>query len=414
MPKLEGIVERQCESKVRVALEDTRIVGLIGPRQSGKSTLAENIAREFDMQGLSLDGTQIFKQAKEDPDGFLRHIDKAVIYEIQRVPELLLALIRNVDKDSCPGRFLITSSADLFPNSVVPESLAGRIEIIQCLPLSQSEIEQTNPSEFLDRAFANDLPVMRNVGYTADLIERVIRGGYPEVLKRSTYVRHSEWLKSYTNSLVTGNIQEIAKVNKIDQFSKLLERLTVYAGSVTNLKKIANGLNVDEKTIDQWIFLLEQLFVVRRIPAWDRNKLKRMNKSPKLHFHDSGLLATLQDVSVEMVKLNRDWFKQLLKNFVFSELYKLSQLDNDEISIYHYREQSVYEIDFVMEKAGKVIGIEVKSSTGIKPVDFRALKRLKDDLGETFVCGIILHDGDLIQSPSEKLYAMPVSQLWAQ
>lgn len=188
----------------------------------------------------------------------------------------------------------------------------------------------------------------------------------------------------------------------------------MYAGQVINLKRIAVDLSVDEKTVDQWVTLFEQMFVVRRVKAWHRNRLKRLNKTPKLHFLDSGLLAALQSKNSESIRSDRALFGQLLENFVFSELYKLKQLASEEISIYHYREQSVYEIDFVLEMAGKVVAIEVKASTGIKSDAFRTLKRLKGEIGESLVCGIILHDGDQIQSLSDNMYAMPISQLWSQ
>lgn len=414
MSKLEGIVARHCESRVRTALNDTRIVGLFGPRHSGKSTLAEKIALDYDMPVMSLDRNQLLNLARDDPGGFLRTVDRAVVDEVQRAPELVLALKYSVDKDPRPGRFLITGSVDLFRSTLTPDSLAGRIELIELLPLSQSEIEQKEPSRFLDKAFAKDFQTFVTTGYTPDLIERVVGGGYPEPLKRLTSDRRREWMTSYMTSLVTRHLPEVARVNKIDRFSKLLERLAICAGQAVNLRRIATDSGVDEKTVDQWLASFENMFVVRRVRAWYRNKLKRLNKAPKLHFLDSGLLAALHGTNSDGIKSDRSLFGQLLENFVFSELYKQVQLRNDNISIYHYREQSVYEIDFVLEKAGKVIGIEVKASTGIKSDDFRTLKRLKDALGSSFVCGIILHDGDQIQSPSENMYAMPISQLWAQ
>lgn len=414
MLRFDGIVKRHSESRVRTALKDTRIVGLIGPRQSGKSTLAERMAFDSDMPVLSLDRNHLLNLARADPDGFLRSIDRAVIDEVQRVPELVLALKYSVDKDPRPGRFLITGSVDLFRSAITPDSLAGRIEFIELLPLSQAEIERSAPSKFLNKAFTNDFPKLKHIGYSSDLIERVVGGGYPEPLKRANSDRQREWLMSYSKSLVTRHLPEVARVNKLENLSKLLERLAVYAGQVTNLKRIATDLSVDEKTVDHWLTLFEQMFVVRRVKAWYRNRLKRLNKTPKLHFFDSGLLAALQGTNSESIKADRASFGQLLENFVFSELYKSTQLASEEISIYHYREQSVYEIDFVLEKAGKVVAIEVKASTGIKSDAFRTLRRLKDQLGESFVCGIILHDGDQIQSLSDNMYAMPVSQLWSQ
>lgn len=153
MTNSEYLISRHAETRVREALKDTRIVALVGPRQSGKSTLASKFASENGMLYLSLDDEATLMNANEDPRGFFKDIDRAVIDEIQRQPSLILALKRSVDTDTRPGRFIITGSVDLFRTMITPDSLAGRIEIIELLPFSQAEVDQRASADFLEHAF---------------------------------------------------------------------------------------------------------------------------------------------------------------------------------------------------------------------------------------------------------------------
>ena len=195
---------------MRAALADTRVVALVGPRQSGKTTLARKVAgrhRTF----LTLDDEQTRLFAQNDPSGLLRGVDRAVIDEIQRAPELVLTLKRSVDEDRRPGRFLITGSADLFAGSIAPDSLAGRIETIELLPLSQAELERAGPPAFLDRAFSGTIGARDDAGPVPDIVERALGGGYPEALAREAPSRRRAWLVAYAQSLAQRDVGDISR-----------------------------------------------------------------------------------------------------------------------------------------------------------------------------------------------------------
>ena len=162
--RIDPFVHRHAEAPVRLALTDTRIVAIVGPRQSGKTTLARRIADDDSRTFVTLDDNQSRRFAREDPVGFVRGLQRAVIDEIQRVPDLILALKRVVDEDPSPGRFLMTGSVDLFKGMISPDSLAGRVETIELLPFSQGEIAGAEPSGFLDRAFCRRLSRHRRYG----------------------------------------------------------------------------------------------------------------------------------------------------------------------------------------------------------------------------------------------------------
>jgi uncharacterized protein len=406
-------IPRHAEPRVKSAMADTRIVALVGPRQSGKTTLARKIAADRRMNFITLDDAQLRAFANEDPSGFVRDLDRAVIDEIQRAPNLILALKKVVDEDTRAGRFLITGSVDLFRGTLSPDSLAGRVETIELLPFSQTEIAYSKaPSAFLKKLFKADFPALKETGRSRDLTQRALAGGYPEALVRETTARRQAWHLAYARALATRDVAEIAEVSKTAELSRLVEHAGLASGDLVNLASLASALRVDAKTVDRWLTLLEQMFVIRRVPAWHRNDLKRLVKSPKLQFLDSGLLASLRRLTADDIRADRTKFGDLLEAFVFSELSKLAGLTDDAISISHYRDKDQIEVDFVLENARKVAGIEVKAAASVTPDDFIGLKRLQEATGKAFACGIILHDGDRIQKAGEKLFAMPVSALW--
>jgi predicted AAA+ superfamily ATPase len=412
-PNQTATFARHAEMRVREAMGDTRIVALVGPRQSGKTTLVRKIAADEALNFITLDDEQFRQFANADPNGFMRGLGRAVIDEIQRAPGLILALKKAVDDDSRPGRFLITGSVDLFRSALSPDSLAGRVETIELLPLSQAEIERHDVPDFLARAFAADFPALSETGRTPDLVERAVAGGYPEALARTSAARRRDWLTAYARALAERDVTEIAGVSKTAELARLLDHAAIASGQMVNLSALAAPLGVDSKTVDRWLSLLEQMFVVRRVRAWHRNDLKRLVKTPKLHFLDTGLLAALRRVGVDDLRADRGKLGSMLEGFVFSEVSKLAGQSPDPASISHYRDRDQVEVDFVIEQAGRVLGVEVKAAATVKPDDFHGLKRLHDATGEAFACGIVLHDGDRIQRTGERLFAMPISQLWA-
>ena len=406
-------VARHAERPVRAALADTRIVAIVGPRQSGKTTLARRIAAADGRPFITLDDDQFRRFARNDPAGFMRAQPAAVIDEIQRAPGLILALKQAVDEDPRPGRFLITGSVDLFRGSISPDSLAGRVETIELLPFSQAEIAGTGPPDFLDRAFAADFPNLALTGSTDGLTERIISGGFPEALSRAVPSRRRSWLRAYARALAERDVSDIASIAKLSDLSRLIDYAAVSAGQLLNLSALGSRIGVDGKTVDRWLALFEHMFLVRRIFAWHRSGLKRLIKAPKLHFLDSGLLAALQRVSAAAVAKDRQKLGPHLESFVYAELAKAATLSGEELTIRHYRDKDQVEVDFVLERSpSAIVGIEVKASATVRPRDFKGLKRLREAAGDRFSCGIILHDGERVQKAAPRLFAMPVKMLW--
>ena len=410
----EVYIPRHVESRVAAALADTRIVAIVGPRQSGKTTLARRIAVKNDLGFASLDSRVARLFAASDPEGFLKTYPVSVIDEIQRAPELILELKRRVDEDARPGRYLVTGSVDLFAGTIVPDSLAGRVETVELLPFSQAEARRLGTADFLNRACAGDFSSQQHTGFTQNLLDAIVTGGYPEIMSVKGMRRKQERLLAYTRIVAGRDLPELMSIRK-DRAAMfaLVEHAALMSGQLVNLSSLAASLKVDHKTVDRWLSLLERMFLVRRIRAWNRNQGKRLIRTPKLHFVDSGVLAAVRGVDEEALQADRQQLGFLLESFVFSELIKALPHCRHPLRISHYRDKDGYEVDFVLEtSSGKIVGLEVKAAAGVNLRDFRGLRRLAAASGDKFVCGIVLHDGDQIMQTGRNLFAMPVKMLW--
>lgn len=405
-------LKRHAEVRVRTALTDTRVVAIVGPRQSGKTTLARLVGGEK-RPFFTLDDAATREFALNDPEGFVRDLDVATIDEIQRAPQLVLAIKKSVDADQRPGRFLITGSADLFGSALAPDSLAGRIETVVLLPLSQAEIEKRKASRFLERAFAGDIkPGV--AGYRLDdLTDRILAGGFPEALSRKPEARRRDWLKAYARSLAERDVNDIAQIDKPEIMKRLIEHAAVAAGQLLNMAGLGGKAGVDAKTIDRWLVLLEDIYFVRRIRPWHSNTLKRLVKTPKLQFLDSGLLAALIGVDGKRAAVERSVLGPLIECFVYAEIEKMATLADSPIEITHYRDKDKVEVDFVLERSpGEIVGIKVKASATAKSEDFRGLTRVRGSLGKKFKLGVLLHDGERVLPFGDRLIAAPIALLW--
>ncbi len=411
---MRGYVHRHAEYQISKALGYSRVVAIVGPRQSGKTTLASRFARLNGCRFLSLDDATNRNFANSDPDGFLRDDEYAVIDEIQRAPELLLTIKRMVDENPKVGRYLITGSVDLFHHSISPDSLAGRVEVVELMPFSQAEIDGSGAPQFIERVLSGNVSdISREIGRTDNFVERVLLGGYPVAQTMNELPIRQRWLRGYAAMLAKRDLSDVARVNKANQFARLIKLAATASGQLLNFSKFGSQLNIDSKTSDRWLTLLENLFLIRRVPAWHQSSRKRLVKSEKIQFLDSGLLAAMLNIDTESIQANRHLLGELLECFVFSELLKATSLADKQLTLCHYRDMEKFEVDIVLERPfGEVVGIEVKSRATIWPKDFRGLKRLQEISGNRFVCGVVLHDGERIKQMYPGLFAMPIKMLW--
>jgi len=397
--------------RVTTALEDTPVVMVNGPRQSGKTTLARRFAAA-DRAYITLDDDTVREAARSDPAGFLRGLGRAIIDEVQRVPELLRAIKRSVDDDRRPGRFLLTGSANVLALPQVSESLAGRMEVVSLLPLSQAEIRARKPT-FLDKAIAGKLAEPPGTMVGGELVRTVLAGGYPEMLRRKDAKRRQAWAREYIKAIVQRDVRDVAEIEKLEQLPRLLRILAHHSGRLTNFTQMGSQLGLDDKTTRRYVAVLEQLFLVRRVEPWFRNRLKRLVKTPRLHFLDSGLLATMLGATDTRIAKDRSVLGPLLETFVFSEITKQVEWHDETCVLYFYRDKDQDEVDIIVESdSGPLIGIEVKAAATVNATDFKGLRKLAGASKDDFKLGVVLYDGEQVVPFGDRLFAAPLSCAW--
>ncbi len=404
---------RRIETRVVEAMTDTPVVLIAGPRQAGKTTLVRQLANQG-LRYFTLDDALTLLAAREDPVGMIQSMDRAIIDEIQRAPQLLLAIKKTVDEDRRPGRFLLTGSANLMALPTVADSLAGRMETLSLLPLSQSEMHGTTLN-WLDNVFSGHLPKVSTPLVGEALVEAVLRGGYPEAVSRASSRRRTAWARQYIDAIIQRDVRDVAGVDKLDQLPRFLRALAQVSGQMCNYTQLGGQVGLDHKTAARYVSVFEQMYLLKRVEVWASNRLKRMVKTPKVQFIDSGLLSTLLDLTPATAKQDRSRFGHVLETFVYGELLKHTTTADDDYRLLYYRDHDQFEVDIVIENAGgQLVGVEIKAAASIGLNDLRGLKRLASIAGDQLKLGVILYDGIETLPLGNRLWAMPISTLWGQ
>ncbi|NJM36395.1 MAG: ATP-binding protein [Akkermansiaceae bacterium] len=407
-------ISRHLQESLDLALSDTPVVCLLGPRQCGKSTLAKHQAP--DRVFISLDDARYLDLARADPMGLVSELPGFVtIDEIQRAPELILAIKHSVDLDRRPGRFLLTGSANLLQLPRLADSLAGRMECLYLLPFSESEKEHGN-GRFLDLWISSQLsPEFASSDLPpkpSSLPPRLVSGGYPEAMKRSPE-RARQWLRQYLRSIIERDIHDVGQIKDGNDLARLIELLSHRTGTLLNVTQLANDLGHTRATIERHLAILEKLFLIRTLPAWHRNAGKRLIKTPKIHVCDSGLAATLSDLNAGQWIEERERFGHLLESFIVQQLVAQAGATQPDLRFWHYRDRDQIEVDCVITRGRKVWGVEIKAARTVTTADTKGLHRLAEISGSDFQGGIVFYDGESILPLANGAFlAMPISKLW--
>lgn len=403
---------RFVERRVKEALSHMPVVLIEGPRRAGKTTLARKM-EDADRPYITLDNQTVLNVARSDPTGFVRGLDRATIDEIQRLPDLLLAIKVAVDADPRPGRFLLTGSANMLTLPRVADSLAGRMQTVRMLPLARTEVTGKTPT-FLERLFSGTLQSHRDAIVGDDLIQLILPGGFPESISRESERQQQEWARSYLRSVLARDLRDIAQVEKLTELPKFVRVLAERSGRLANYSKLGSQINVSHKTGQRYVALLEQIFLISTLPAWNTNALKRVVKTPKLHFIDPGLLAATRGLNFRRLKANRTLLGALTESYVFSEILKLMSASEMKLTPHHFRYQETHEVDIVLERDdGMIAGIKVRASATVRAGDFAGLRTLAEACGNRFAYGAVLYDSTDRVPFGNKLAAIPLSSLWA-
>ena len=405
-------IHRSLTATIVEALEDTPVICLLGPRQCGKSTLAAHLDPERLL--VSLDESRYLDNARSDPDGFVASLPARVtINEIQRAPQILRAIKRAVDLDRSSGRFLLTGSANLLLLPNVDESLVGRMEVKRLQPLSESE-KDGQAGKFLHTLLTNGFkPSVGNSPLAHDeLASRLLAGGYPEANRR-TLVRARSWYREYMRSIINRDVSDVARIKDADDVARLFRLLAIRTGELQNTNGLANELKLSYVTVEKYLNVLERLFLIRRLPSWQKNHANRLIKAPKIHLIDSGLSAALAGLDEHSWRDERSRMGHLLESFVVQQIITQVGWTNEDLQCHHYRDKDKLEVDLVITRGTKTWGIEIKASSSVSAQDIKGLKRLSDHCGEHFQGGVVLYNGeDILRLGDDKFHAVPISQLW--
>jgi predicted AAA+ superfamily ATPase len=412
--RMNALYPRYLRPSLLEALADTRVVFVAGARQVGKTTLTREIAAsEHPMTILSLDERATRDAASRDPAGFLAALSAPVLIdEIQHVPELLLEIKNIVDKDTTPGRFLLTGSANILTSKRVRDALTGRIETLNLWPLSQSEIRggQVN---LVDALFAGRPPQLNDCTVGRDAFVQVAAaGGYPEALIR-TGARRERWFESYIDSTLELDLRDISDAIKIEEMPRLLRLLAAQAANLLSYRSAAVRLGLSPETVKAYVGLLEQLFLVRRLRAWRPGLGTREASTPKIYLADSGLLAALLGADETRIARDDQLTGKVLENFVAMEILKHLGWATNRARLYHYQRDRE-DVDLILERADdQIVAIEVKSRATIASRDYKWLINLRERRGSRFTAGIVIHPREQTIPLGDRLWALPIAAMWA-
>ena len=422
---LPPLLPRHLEPLLREALTTARVVNLVGPRQTGKTTLVRDLFAGGRFVTLDDDGLRA--AIDEDPHGQLTTLVRGaenaplIIDEAQRSPSLALAVKRIVDAERRPGQFLLTGSSNVFTTLAVADSLAGRLRTCRLWPLSTAESLSRPASRLLDRAIERDVepgdwpepePLPR-----PEYVDLVVRGGYPEAARLPLRARQ-DLLRDYVDTIVDRDVADLHRVRKNDALRRLIDRLAVRTASLSNMAELGELVGVQRQTIDQYVDVLVRLSLVIRLDAWAPGETRRAAKRPKLHFADTGVAAALRDLSPSSFDADADptAFGGLLESFVLGELVRSLPMQEARFRLWHWSDPAKKrEIDIVAESRDRLVAIEVKASRTVSARDFRHLKWFASEGpgARRRVTSILFYLGDETLVFGERLLALPISALWA-
>lgn len=410
-----ALIDRHIRPLLVDALSEARVVCLLGARQSGKTTLVRSVVdEEHPARYVSLDDPVALEVARADPAGFIAGAERLAIDEVQRAPDLLLAVKRVVDSDDARGRFLLTGSANILTLPQIADALPGRVDYLTLWPFSQDELTGFR-ADFLDNAFAGKTPASGGgVGRVA-YADRVVAGGFPEAVAADE-ARRRRFFSGYADSILGREVGEIAPVRDIEAAARVLRLVAARSASLANLSSIGRELGIDHKTVASHLRALEQLFMIVRLPAWHANLGHRVVRTAKLHVADTGMLCSLIGVNAERLAEDGEVAGSVFETFVVNEIVRQASVSEmgPLLNLFHYRDQRGHEVDLVVEHAGgDVVGIEVKASATPRLRDAAGLKFLRDRLGKRFRLGILLHAGSEALPLGDRISAVPLASLWS-
>ena len=407
------MIERWQLQELVESMRYRRVIHITGARQSGKTTLASCAPLE-NVRRYTMDDDNIRDAAFDNPVEFTarRNGETVVIDEVQKVPELLNAVKLHVDESTDRGQYLLTGSSSLEFMRKSADSLAGRMHTMRLRTLSLGEINGNAPT-FLDKAFKRDFPELVKNSGKRDIIHLAFKGGFPEAMEFPDGIRR-EWFEDYVQTLIARDIKNVVQIRKVKALGDIVRWLLARSSKLWTMDDLCTSAQITKETAANYVGALEALYIIDKVPAWNKTDYDRIGKSPKYFAADTGLIANILDWGEEETFLNSDLSGKIVESWVYHELSAIADSCRSRYSISHYRDKNKREIDFLVTNArGELLGLEVKAGGRVRKDDFKHLRWFADNLAKGAFTGIVLYAGENTLPFGEGLYAVPLAALGA-
>ena len=382
------------------------VVVVTGARQVGKSTLVQEHPDLAQHLRVTLDDAGVRADAEANPDGFVRRAPKMIIDEVQRVPDLLLAIKAAVDREGqrVARHFVLTGSANLLMMQEVADSLAGRAVYLELGPLTVSELRAEAGTGRWSDLFAHPAidwrALLSGDGRTRlDWRDAVARGGMPVPAIRLDEVARAQWFASYITTYVERDLRDLSAVDLLGDFQQVMKAIALRIGNPVNQTEIARDLGVVQRNISRWISLLETSWLLTRLPAYAVNRTSRLMKRPKLYWADAALAM---HVAGETEPRGAH-----LENLVLTDVLAWRALHAPRPGVYYWRTTDNAEVDVVIEYRNRLVAVEIKTTTRPAPSDWRHLERFVLEYADTCQGAMVLCDCDEVYEVADRVFVVP-------
>ena len=365
------MIERQITKSIRALKDKFPVIALTGPRQSGKTTLLKNTFPEY--QYVSLEDPNIRDFAQTDPKGFLKNYPERIIFdEVQRVPHLFSYIQTIVDESRQMGQFILSGSQNFQLLQNITQSLAGRVALFKLLPFDFTELSNHH---LLPEDYANPL----------------VRGFYPALFDRN--IPSTDFYANYLQTYVERDAVELINVKDLRQFRAFLGLCAARVGQLVNLSSLGNECGVSQPTVKAWLSILESSYILFQLPPYFQNFSKRIVKTSKLYFYDTGLLCHLLGIREPNAFINTPFKGNLFENLIISEFYKQNEHQYAHKDFYFWRDSNGNEVDLLIPKASTFDIFEIKASQTIMSEQFKGLNFLQNIAPNSVASKTLIYGG---------------------
>lgn len=413
------MIRRYLQNPVSESLKHFPAVLLTGARQVGKSTLAQSlIGPSWNATYLTLDDRVVLDAALRDPDGLVSGTPAPmVIDEVQKAPDLMRAVKRMIDRHRKPGQYLLTGSANIMTLATVSESLAGRIALHTLYPFGWPELLRKPRPNILEDLFETSnakelvkrLPKPPRTEYRSQIIERILVGGFPPPVLMDSNQARAQWFDAYRQTYLERDLLNIRSIENLPDFNRLLSLTAFRTGRLLNLSDLSREAGLPFTTLRRYMNLLEVTYQISLLHPYFTHVGKRLVKTPKIYFYDTGMASQFMGLDDWAMLEKQGHLGAMVETWVFSELMKLMPVTDHRLRLYFWRTSTGKEVDFLLERAGKVVGIEVKWAHQIDDSDISSLKRCSEDLKDKFRFAVILYTGTEIVALTPQIVVIPFS-----